>query len=171
MARLFKIFRGFTLIELVLTITIVGIISSVSAKVLLTGIDTYALTSNRKDALQHARVGMDRMVAELTSLRQGMITGKTDTRVSFIDSDNLATNFQRTTVNSTLELYRRDDFLAGQVALLDFDYYKLDGTTATWPWEVRRINIELTIQALGGAGSVPLRTEVFMRNYMYTNFR
>lgn len=162
---------GYTLIELVLTIIIVGIIAVVTASVLLRGIDTYSLVMNRKDANQHARVGMDRMVSELLLARWYDFTLINDTKIDFWDRDGSATSFKRTTYEGTVDLYRGNDFLAGQIALLDFDFYKQDNSTASWPWDVKRINIELTVQSLGGFGSVPLRTEVFPRNFMYSNFR
>jgi len=163
--------KGYTLIELVLTIVIVGIIAAVSAQVLVRGIDAYTLITNRKDALQHARVGMDRMIDELILLNSSKISSISDTKIGFWDDTNALTNFRRTSQGGNLVLYRGDDFLAGIVGLLDFDYFKSTGAPAVWPWDVRRINIELTIQALGGVGSIPLRTEVFPRGFMYNNFR
>jgi len=159
------------LIELVLTIVVVGIIAAVSAQVLLRGIDAYNLITNRKDALQHARVGMDRMIDELLLLDSFKITSISDTKIEFWDDNNSLTNFRRTTQSGHWVLYRGDDFLSGIVGLLDFDYFKSNGAAAVWPWDVRRISIELTIQALGGVGSIPLRTEVFPRGFMYNNFR
>ncbi len=163
--------KGFTLIEIILTIMVVGVIAGVSAKVLMDGIDTYSLVTSRRDAVEHARVGMDRMVSELLLVDSNDITLASGTKVSFTDANNSSTNFQRKTVQNTWELYRGDDFLAGIVGLLDFDYYRDNGNSTSWPWLVRRINIELTVQTLGGYGTIPLRTEVFPRNFMYTNFR
>ncbi len=163
--------KGFTLIELILTIIIVGIIASVAASVLMRGIDAYSLITNRKDALQHARVGMDRMVSELLLARNIDITYIASDHIGFFDFNGYATSFKLTTSYNTIDLYRGDDFLAGQVNLLHFTFYKQDNTTAIWPFDVRRTGIELTIQSIGGYGNVPLRTQVFPRNYMYTNFR
>lgn len=171
MKNYFKTSKGFTLVELVLTIVIVGIIAGVSAQVLMRGIDTYSFVTNRKDAIQHARVGMDRMVSELLLVHLLDITGISATQISFIDNQGHLTNFRRTTQYGTVDLFRNNDFLAGQIGLLNFLYYKSDGSTARWPLEVKLINISLTIQGLGGSGSVPLRTQVFPRNHMYNNFR
>ncbi len=163
--------KGFTLIETILTIIVVGIIAGVSGQVLLRGIDAYSMIMNRKDAVQHARVGMDRMMYELLLVDSSKLTSISDTRIDFIDANGNAANFSRANVYGTLDLVRGNDFLAGQVTLLDFDLFKTDGSSAVFPWDVRRINIELTTQALGGYGTVPLRTEVFPRNFMYSNFR
>jgi prepilin-type N-terminal cleavage/methylation domain-containing protein len=163
--------KGFTLVETILTIIVVGIIAGVSGQVLMRGIDAYSMITNRKDAIQHARVGMDRMMYELLLVDSSKLTSVSDTRIDFVDMNGSAANFRRANVYGTLDLVRGNDFLAGQVALLDFDFFKSDGTSAVFPWDVRRISIELTAQALGGYGTIPLRTEVFPRNFMYTNFR
>jgi len=163
--------KGYTLIELILTIIVVGIIAAVSAQILMRGIDSYNFIMNRKDAVQHARVGMDRMLEELLLVRSIDIISAGDTQVSFWDYSGASVNFRRYTVNNVWQLYRKDDFLAGSVAFLDFDYYNSSNQATSLAWSVRRINIELTVQALGGAGSVPVRCEVFPRNFMYSNFQ
>ncbi len=163
--------KGFTLIETILTIIVVGIIAGVSGQVLMRGIDAYSLITNRKDALQHARVGMDRMVNELLLVSSTKVTSISDARIDFRDVNGSATSFKRQNMYGTLDLVRGSDFLAGQIYLLDFDFFKSDGTNAVWPADMRRISIELTTQAIGGYGTVPLRTEVFPRNFMYSNFR
>ncbi|MBI2092689.1 MAG: prepilin-type N-terminal cleavage/methylation domain-containing protein [Deltaproteobacteria bacterium] len=163
--------NGFTLIELILTIIIVGIIALVSAQVLMRGIETYSLVTNRKDATQHARVGMDRMIQELMLLKSLDLTYASDARIDFFDATGALTNFRRASVYSTIDLFRRDDFLAGRISLLDFDFYRSNDAATTVPLAVRRINIELTTQTIGGYGTVPVRTNVFPRNFMYTNFR
>lgn len=163
--------KGFTLIETILTIIVIGIIAGVSGQVLMRGIDAYALITSRKDALQHARVGMDRMVNELLLVSSATVTSVTDTRIDFRDIDNIVANFRRANIYGTLDLVRTNDFLAGQISTLDFDYFKSDGTSAVLPADMRRINVELTTQPLGGYGTVAIRTEVFPRNFMYSNFR
>lgn len=171
MLMFWKKLRGFTLIEMILTIIIIGIIAGVTAKILMTGLDTYSFIANRKDATQHARVAMERMVSELTLLESDDITYISNERLKFIDRDDAAASFQKVIVSGNPTLYRSQDFLAGRLGFIDFDYMREDGSAALFAWQVRRINIELSVEALGGYGSIILRTDVFPRNFMYDNFR
>lgn len=166
--------KGFTFIETVLTIVVVGIIAGVAAKVLVSGLDIYALIVNRNKAVQMARVAMDRMVGEMLLVRTADITAMTDLRFGFVDKGGASTDFKRTMalVNGvwTLCLFRGNDFMVSNSSLLDFDYLRADGTPAYSITEVRRINIDFTIQAAAMAGAVRLRTEVFPRYFMYSGF-
>lgn len=163
--------RGFTIIETVLTAVIIGIIASVAAKVLVVGLDVYALIANRDDAFQAARTAMDRMVAEVVLIENSDITSMVNLQFGFRDQFGVGSTFRRTTVLGNPGLYRTNDYMVGNVSQLDFDYLRLDGTNAVFPWEVRRINIDMTVAAEAGAGNVHLRTEIFPRNFMYNNFQ
>lgn len=161
---------GFTFIEMILTIVIVGIIAGVTAKILLSGIDTYSFIMNRKDAVQHARVGMERMVDELELLRWFDITRMNGNHLGYTDRQGNISSFKSGTLGGQPVLLRGDDFLAGRLGLISFAYLKANGTNATFSWDVKKINVQLTIESLGGYGSIVLRTEVFPRNFMYSNF-
>lgn len=168
---------GFTFVETILAIVVVGVIAGVAAKVLVVGLDVYALIVNRNNAFQSARVAMDRMVDELTMLHSDDITWIGNQRINFRDTDNNLTNFRKSTYSSQSRpgqtipcIFMSNDFLVGEVSVLDFDYFKLDGSTATTVSQVRRINVDMTVTSLAGGGSVHLRTDVFPRNFMYSNF-
>lgn len=166
---------GFTFVETLLAVIIVGAVAGVAAKVLISGLDVYALVMNRHDASQTARLGMERMVDELILLEISDISTLADTRFNFYDASGSLTNFKRYTATfrgqSVPCIYRDEDFLAGNVTYLDFDYFNDVGASTIWPWQVRRINIDFTVGALANAGSVHLRTDVFPRNFMYSNFQ
>ena len=165
---------GFTFIETLLAIVIVGAVAGVAAKVLLSGLDVYALLMNRHDASQSARIAMDRIVEELLLIESTDVLLMTATRFDFIDSSGHATYFRRQNVTKNGRtvpcIYRGDDFLAGNVGLLDFDYYTATDSSTIFPWQVRRINVDIMVDALANAGSVHLRTDVFPRKFMYSNF-
>lgn len=166
--------HGFTFVETILAIVIVGAIASVAAKVLVSGLDVYALVVNRHDASQRARLSMERMVDEIVLINSGDILGMSNTRFRFRDSDGINTDFKQQTVTyrrrSMPCLYRGEDFLAENVLSFDFDYYAADGSSTIWALQVRRINIDFTVEAMADAGSIHLRTDVFPRNFMYSNF-
>jgi len=163
--------KGFTLVETILTIVIVSIISGVSAKILLSGLDTYSFVISRKDATQSARVAMERMVSELTTLTWVDLILIRNEKISFIDAQGFPTSFESDTMGGNPTLARGNDFLAGPLGFIDFDYLRADGSPASNGSQVDKINIELSITAAGGYGAITLRTEVYPRNRMYTNFR
>jgi len=166
--------HGFTFVETILAIIIVAAIAGVAAKVLTAGLDVYSLVVNRHDASQTARLAMERMVDEIVMIESTDILGTTNTRFSFRDIDGHSTNFKSKTASlrgqSVPCIYRDDDFLAGNISFLDFDYLKEDGSSTIWFWLVRRINIDFSVEAPANAGTVHLRTDVFPRNFMYDNF-
>ncbi len=166
---------GFTFVETLLVIIMIGILGGIAARVLLSGLDIYAFIVNRNNAFHNARVAMERMVDETLLIDSGDITYLGSTRFGFRDVDGISTDFRSRTMSrdgvSVPCIYRGDDFLAGNVVSLDFDYLKDDGSTTIFsPW-VRRINIDFTVTALAGAGDVHLRTDVYPRNFMYSGFQ
>jgi MSHA biogenesis protein MshO len=61
--------NGFTLLEVVLVILIVGILTVIIGTPLIQGSLVWQAVSTRKDATQLARLGMDRMVRELRNVQ------------------------------------------------------------------------------------------------------
>lgn len=167
--------RGFTFVETILSVILVAIIAGVAAKVLISGLDIYSLIVNRNTAFHTARAAMERIQDELLYLKSTDITWMSDTRLGFRDVNGYSTDFEKTTVRRGAQIIpcinRGDDYLAGDVTQLDFDYYNATGGSTIWPLQVRRINIELTVQAMGNAGSVHLRSDVYPRTFMYSNFQ
>jgi hypothetical protein len=155
---------------MILAIIVIGIVSGVTAKILVGGIDTYSFITNRKDATQHARVGMERMVAELNLVEWFDVTWMGNDHLSFIDNGGSATAFQVRSRDGIPTLERGTDFLAGPLNSIDFDYLREDGSNAVFNFQMKKINIDLTIDSIGGYGSITIRTEVFPRNMMYTDF-
>lgn len=168
---------GFTFVETILAIVVVGVIAGVAAKVLIAGLDIYALIVNRNNAYQSARVAMDRMVDELTMIHSGDISWVGEQRINFRNTEGQLTSFRKSSYNPASQpgqtipcIFMGNDFLVGEVAVLDFDYYALDGSVTTRESNIRRINIDMTVTSLAGGGSVHLRTDVFPRNFMYQDF-
>lgn len=162
--------QGFTLIETILVIVIIGIIAGVTGRVLSAGIDTYSLVTSRRTALDHARVAMDRMVSELQGINPVSIAIMTNKKLVFVNQ-NLKLVRYDTRNNQGYDVLNRNDYeLAGNLSMLDFDYLKVNGTNAPMSFWVKLINIELAIQTVGGFGTVSMRTEVFPRQLMYDSF-
>jgi hypothetical protein len=174
MRRLRKKRGGFTFIETILSVIMVGVLAGVAAKILISGLDVYSLIVNRNNAFHTARVGMDRMVDELVEIRFTDITWMSSTRLSFRDRTGSSTNFRTATVSrnglTVPCINRGDDYLVGNVSDFDFDYFKQDGSAATFSWQLGVIDIDLEVEAPGEGGRVHLRTAVFPRSFMYDDF-
>jgi len=163
----------------VLAVVVVTVVASVVAKVLLTGLDVYSLIVNRHDATQNARFAMERMVDEIVLIESSDITWLGSTNFGFRDTNNEQTSFKIgvTSIRGQIVpcMRRGNDFLASLApnitgGYLDFDYLRDDGSNTYLWWLVRRINIDLGVDADAGAGSVCLRTNIYPRNFMYSNF-
>ena len=160
--------------ETLLTVILVGVLSGVVAKVLITGLDIYSLVANRNRAFHSARMAMDRMVDEILLVEASEITELDDDLFGFRDRNGDLTNFRKTTVSlggvSVPCIFRGDDLLASKVEFLAFNYFEEDGTPTSLPSLVKRIYVDLILEASGGGGQVHLRTNIVPRNFMYTGF-
>lgn len=163
--------HGFTLIELILTVSMLAIIALVVARILLVGLDTYASVSSRSMAVQQARAGLGRIWSECARLSSATLTGVADTQLDFIDAGGFATNVRQVTIGADMNVWRGNDLLVPSVGFLDFDYWDGLGNRTTDPLAVRRINVELNVLARGGFGAMTFRTEVFPRAFMYNGFQ
>lgn len=162
--------KGFTLVEIILTIVVIGILFSVSSVVLRQGLDSYAHISSQSSNLQMTRYAMERMVRELALVgdtNPTNIQNIQSDRITFVDSDSNTANFNF--ANGTL--YRGTDPLLENVTAVTFTGFKDTNATTTAGNQVRRVRIQLSTLPPNQTTPLNLRTDIFIRNYMYENFR
>lgn len=162
--------RGFTLIELVIVITIVGIIAGVVGYILLATVQGWTFKVNRNDLLCDGRLAMNRMVREIREIKDltSVVTASAS-QFRFIDIGNLDITY---TLSST-NLNRTEDgtanLLASNVSNLSFSYYDASGNTITIPLvspsstDIRRVRINMTLAKNGG--NVYLQSDSKPRNF------
>lgn len=160
--------KGFTIIELVITMVLIGIIAYIVATALSTGIKGYFITDYRKEALDQARIAMERMTREIRNLRDSddVATGTSST-FSFTDISGANINFTWSSPNIT----RNGTTLATNITSFSFSYSRADGTpSATFvdsdpdnpATDTKRIRINIT--ATINNESVTLQSEVWPRS-------
>lgn len=161
--------RGFTLVELVLTIVLIGILFGLGSLVLIQGLDSYAHIFARHTALQKARYAMERMVREtrLISDQDNSLRGLQDTQLSFVDAASQPTDFHW----AGQTLWRGGDRLADDVTALSFTGFRDNNAETSAAPLVRRVRIELTTTPPGQVAPLVLRTDIFLRNFLYENFQ
>ena len=149
--------RGFTLIEVILVVILLGIVGAVFGPGLTTAMRAALVVDNRKEALQSVRLGLDRMAREIRQVRSATATDiQTWAAADFRFNDAYANNIEFTLSGSNL--MRNADVLAGNVTALAFSYLKKDRTGAAAVTEVWTVVASVTAQV--GNETVPLRVEV-----------
>jgi len=162
--------KGFTLIEIVITIVLVSIIGGIAAMIILQGVRAYSDEQSRSDVHYQARYAMERMARESRLIRScAAITdpkNPSDT-LSFTDINGNKVVFSVTGVN----LSRGEDLLAsGITPAQPFRFLDQDGkeTTAcsvpTVPTDIWFIEITMTATAQSGE-TLDMRTRVHPRNF------
>ena len=165
--------KGVTLIELVITMVLMGIVAVVVANALSTGIQGNLVTDNRKEALDQARVAMERMRREIRNLDNKAVAAVISSATQFC-----FTNTESTLINYSLQganIKRKEaglvacpvgegETLSTNIDSFLFEYIRANGTVdaAYAAGTTKRIRITLTAKISGE--SVQLQTEVWPRN-------
>ncbi len=161
---------GFTLVEVILAITLIGILFTVGSVVLKQGLDSYATIAQRGAALQAARLPFERMVRELRRCGDDANNGVQNiqtTQIHFTDSNNINTNFNW----SGTTLRRGNDTLLDNVTALTFTGFKSDNSQTSSAQQTRRVRIQISVLPTGQTMPITLRSDVFLRNYFYENWQ
>ena len=151
--------RGFSLIEMILVIVIVGIIATVGAQLMGTGFQLYFTGRDTLDVDAQARLALERMTRELRAVRPATgLTMVPATEVTFTDVDGTAVRYYI----SAGDLLRNTQVLAGGVSGLNFVYTDNGGAVTAIPAQVRYISFQFT--ATQGGMSSTYRATVSPRN-------
>lgn len=162
--------KGFTLVEIILCVSLVGILFATTAILLDRGVASFATISERGAKNQDARFAMERMVRELILVDagpSGELQNFQTASLSFRDNLGLNTDFHLTGTT----LYRGSDPLLENVTALTFTGYQSNNNTTQAAPQVRRIRVQLSALPQGETAAMTLRTDVFLRTDMYENFQ
>lgn len=152
--------RGFSLIEMVLVIVIVGIISIVGAQLMGTGFQMYFTGRDTLSVDAQARLALERMTRELRTVRPATgLTMLPASEVTFIDVDGTTVRYYL----SAGDLLRNTQVLAGGISGLSFVYTDSSGAVTGTPAQVLYISVQFT--ATQGGMSSTYRATVSPRNF------
>lgn len=164
-----KCSRGFSLVELVLVIGLIGILSLSVGLGVVKGFRAYELLWSRRVTLSEARMAMDRMVREIGLIENkgDLLDFTTSTRFNFISQgvNNITYDISDT------NLRRNSDVIASGVSTLAFQYLDKNHLPTTNSNAMSRVQVEFTIDDSKGHGSITLRSFVLIRALgAYANF-
>jgi prepilin-type N-terminal cleavage/methylation domain-containing protein len=165
---------GLTLIELVIGMVLIGIVALVVANALSTGITGFFVIDNRKEALDQARIAMDRMAKEMRNVRSSSATDLSvanATTFTFLDTSGTSISFalsggniNRTSgsTNTLATGISNGTFSSGIFTYVLSDLTETQTPTAAQMLTIKRIKIDF--KATAGTENITLQTEVWPRN-------
>jgi len=161
---------GFTLIELAITIVLVGIIAGTAGMLLIKGTQAYIDEDRRAAATSQGRLGLERMAREIRSIPQASaIVGPINnpsSSLSFSDLTGLSITYARNGATGTLDRTEGAGIpviLADGVTTIEFRHFDRAGALTMTPANVWQIRIDLTVTK-GGESQV-FRMSVYPRNF------
>jgi len=160
--------RGFTLMELVIVLLTSSIILAATLPLFKVQTQSYVDTREGKKLLQEARIGFNRLVAELQQIPASTeIDWATSSGIQFDLPDQGLWNIDYQVDQGSLE--RVNTRLVDGVKSFGLRYYRADGSELNPPFsfsdEVWRIQIEL--KAGNDEHQVVLRSQVSPRNFHF----
>lgn len=162
--------NGFTLIESILAILVISAIALSMSYIIMVGMRSYAMISDRRTALQNARLGVNMMANEIETIANPA------TDISSVSSTSMTfTNAQSQSVTYSISggnLMRNSDVLAANVTgTTAFSYFNAAGGSTSTPSLVARVHIIVQVNTPGStSGQVTILNDAYLRNRYYTQF-
>ena len=150
---------GFTLIELVLVIVLIGIMVGLSAPFISTMIDAWMCNRTERDLVFNARLALNRLVREMRMANN--ITGFNSSFINFTDVFNNSISFYQ----SGSCLYRNNNELSSKLDSLnglDFTYLDINATPTSNVTNIRMVRLKLNLTEEDS--SIALESLVKFRN-------
>lgn len=152
--------RGFTLIEVILTLVLAGILSTVGALWISKAAESFVLAQQNAETVQKGQIAMTRLVKEINAL--GSVSASSSTGITFMsygsDGGGSGTNRIISYSGGTVSLNNGGG--SGAVTLVDnvaafnlayYDTYNA-AAAASWSSTTSRL-IEITLTLNGAAGT------------------
>ena len=155
---------GLTILELIVVVTLVGIIAGVTARMFVWGVDMFDFVSSRKDVLQSARFGMDILVRDLrTIIDSADISVANASAVSFtnFDGETFSYGFSAGTLN------RNGTALIDGLTGFHFTFYDVDGSDLGSPVSdpIDIWKIDISMDATLNSNPFHLESSVIPRSF------
>jgi len=162
--------NGFTLIELVVVISVAGIVSIIIGSMLLGTIKAWTFKFNRNDILWDSRLAIDRMTREIRAIRDDTsVTTASSSQFRFIDAAGNDITYSMSSTNLNRTENGTANLLAENVSSMALTYYDTNGNTIAVPavspaaTNIRRVRINFTLTKNGE--NVYLQSEASARNF------
>lgn len=170
--------RGFTLIEMVMSLVLLGIVAITAGMLIYQGTRSFETLSDQKEVSQQARLAFERASRELRSMRctpsgNSCAASATDvpvmtaSEVRFINTSSEGRGLRldgnilklRTGIDNADPEYA----LATGLTALTIEYLKMDGTAASTADEIWTVNVNMSFAY--GQAALPIKASVHPRGF------
>ncbi|MBI5903476.1 MAG: prepilin-type N-terminal cleavage/methylation domain-containing protein [Deltaproteobacteria bacterium] len=170
--------RGFTLIELMMSIVLMGIVASTIGFIIYQGARSFQVLDTRSDLVAKGTLAMERISRELRLIKCTTagnvcapqatdITAITSTEIRFVNTSYAGRGFRLDAGAIKLRQGSTatdpEDILADNASSLLLEYKKKDGSTALPPSDIWMIDVSFTLSS--GADSVDFKTSIHPRSF------
>lgn len=169
---------AFSLIELIMVITIVGILSAALSAYIGAAVDIWDFVSFRTEMVNDARMTLVRMGSELRQISKANITNATSSILVYKSSGNATINRYRysnpnlfyeidTDKDGSFESSEPSNNLLNHATAFSFTYFNSSGGVTTVLSQIYSMKVNLTVSdptARGGGSKVNLTYGIFPRN-------
>lgn len=167
--------RGFTLVELVMYITIIGLGMGVAYGAFSSQVDSYSFIAQRKMTMNDARYALNQINYELMRVENSGISSITSNQIYFSDRNGNDTSFRLVENSGVFSLNRGNETLLDHVQTFDIKYYdengaELDATDGNIA-SIRKFSVTITTQPQSDEGEITLSMNITPREYVYDNFQ
>jgi len=161
--------KGFTLIEIIITIVIIGIIASLAAGIIVQVVKVYATEDNRSDIQYQAKLAVERMARELRTMRSATaadITTMNGTTLLYNDINGTQMGFRLNAgkVERTQDNGATWQTLATNITGATIFTY-LDNADAVTASQTALWFVQVQVAATRGTESVTMRATVHPMNF------
>lgn len=153
--------KGFTLIEILVTLVAMTVLFGIGAQILNTTMLSWKIVTLRKGMLYNSRLGMIRMLHDIRHADIMKITTFNPTHLVFTDINNITSDFEQVGTN----LLRNGNILADSLQSkngIQFIYLDPNGDAAAVGTSIRRVKIRLNLQ--NGDQILSFESETRIRN-------
>ena len=168
-----RLARGFTLLEVIITVLVMSVLGTVGFHVIFNGVEAYYATDGALSTLAKLRYATGRIVDELREVDYTDPSGPyvltatypstANGSITFTKIDTTVVTIDGSTSSVTIQYDAGSAYtLTDGVSDLTFNFFQYDGTNATSASDVAFVEVNLTL--LEGTSSYAQRVRVGLRD-------
>jgi prepilin-type N-terminal cleavage/methylation domain-containing protein len=149
--------NGFTLIEVIVSLLLIGILASLAGMFLVAITNGYVFSQQNNETSLKAQVALAKMVKEISSLgiETGTITAAAvtvaqPTSISYTYTDSVTGTITHTIAQNGAQIQFDGIPLVDTVTAFALTYFDNAGAATATPAAIRRVDISLSLQGAGG---------------------